>query len=217
MPTTSRPSRTASASRNEVLGQLKEDHKRVKKAYAQFKKLDVDSDAEACQALVTQVLDELTVHAALEEEILYPAAREALSETDIVDEAEVEHESVHTFIEQLRRMTPADEKYAARFIVLCEYVTHHVKEEEGEMFPQLERAKLDWESISTEMSERRSEMIPIEASDQDDDTQDDADKAKAQRKGESDDASATRAGAKAPRPESKSASRGAARSPSARP
>ncbi len=153
-------SRAAAAARTEILQQLKDDHKSVKKAYREFKKLDHSQDHEAMQAIVEQVLDELTVHAALEEEFLYPAARAALSEDDLIDEAEVEHESVHTFINQLREMSPGDDKYSARFTVLCEYVQHHVKEEEGEMFPKLEKARMDWESLAAEMTERRAGLTP---------------------------------------------------------
>ena len=112
------------------------------------------------QAIGEQVLDELTVHAALKEELLYPAARVAFSEDDLIDEAEVEHESVHTFINQLREMSPGDDKYSARFTVLCEYVQHRVKEEEGEMFPKLEKARLDWESLAAEMKARRAVLTP---------------------------------------------------------
>jgi hemerythrin superfamily protein len=150
-------SRAASAARNDVLTQLIDDHKRVRKAYREFQKLDVEEDAERCEEIVQQVLHELTVHAALEEEFLYPAAREAI-EDDLLDEAEVEHESMHSAIDQLREMSPSDDKYAARFTVLCEYVLHHVKEEEGEMFPQLQRAKLDWESLAQEMNDRRASL-----------------------------------------------------------
>ncbi len=166
MPST-RITRAATTARTEILDQLKEDHKSVKKAYRQFQKLDVSEDSAECEALVTQVLDELTVHAALEEEILYPAARSVMDDEDLIDEAEVEHESVHTFIEQLRGMSPEDEKYAARFTVLCEYVLHHVKEEEGEMFPQLESVKLDWETLSAQMTARRAELMGTTAGDDD--------------------------------------------------
>lgn len=169
MPTSRTSTRAAAAARTEVLGQLKDDHKRVKKAYRDFQKLDREEDPEACEALVSQVLDELSVHAAVEEELLYPAARDAIDEADLIDEAEVEHESMHALIEQLRGMSPDDEKYAARFTVLCEYVLHHVKEEEGEMFPQLERAKLDWESLAAEMQERRQELSPMEGEEADED------------------------------------------------
>ena len=161
MPTSRTASRAAATARTEVLDQLKEDHKRVKKAYRDFQKLDGDKDPESCEALVAQVLDELTVHAAVEEELLYPAARSAIEE-NLVDEAEVEHESLHALIDQLRGMTPDDAKFAARFTVLCEYVLHHVKEEEGEMFPQLEKAKLDWESLAAEMLERREQLMGAE-------------------------------------------------------
>ncbi len=150
--------RAATAARTDILEQLKEDHKRVKKAYRDFKKLDVEEQPDEVEAIVRQVLAELTVHATLEEEMLYPAAREAISDEDLIDEAEVEHESMHALIDQLGGMGPDDEKFAARFTVLCEYVLHHVKEEEGEMFPQLENARLDWESLAAEMNARRAEL-----------------------------------------------------------
>lgn len=154
----SRMTRAASDARDEVLKALKDDHKRVKKAYREFQKLDAESDLEQIEPIVRQVLDELTLHAQLEEELLYPAARGAVDEEDLIDEAEVEHESMKTLIEQLRAMDVEDEKFCARFTVLCEYTLHHVKEEEGEMFPELERARLDWEGIAAEMLERRAEQ-----------------------------------------------------------
>jgi len=158
MPST-RPPRAASKARDEIIGLLKDDHKRVKKAYRDFKKLDGEENPEACAELVQRVLAELTVHAGLEEELLYPAAREAIAEEALIDEAEVEHESIRALIEQLKGMDPEDDKYAARFTVLCEYTLHHVKEEEGEMFPQLQRVRLDWESLASEMTSRREELM----------------------------------------------------------
>ena len=79
-------------------------------------------------------------------------------EEDLVDEAEVEHESMHQLIDQLESLTPSDDKFAARFTVLCEYVLHHVKEEEGDMFPQLRERRLDWPSIAEKMARRRAEV-----------------------------------------------------------
>jgi len=160
MPSSRTASRAATTARNEVIAQLKDDHKRVKKAYRDFQKLDVEEDSAACERLVQQVLTELSVHAAVEEELLYPAARPALDDEALVDEAEVEHQSLRALIDQLRGMNPQDDKYAARFTVLCEYVMHHVKEEEGEMFPQLERARLDWETLAREMADRRQQLMP---------------------------------------------------------
>ena len=155
-------SRVAANARNQILEELKEDHKRVKKAYKEFQKMDAEENPEECEALVQQVLHELQVHTALEEELLYPAAREAIEE-DLIDEAEVEHESAHALMDQLMGMSATDEKFAAKFTVLCEYVMHHVKEEEGEMFPQLEKAKgIEWESLAEEMTTRRTEMMGSE-------------------------------------------------------
>lgn len=154
-----RTSRAAANSRTQILTQLKDDHKRVKKAYRDFQKLDHHDDQEQCATLVEQVLSELRVHSALEEELLYPAARGIVTEEDLVDEAEVEHQMLHVLVDQLSSMGPEDDLYAARFTVLCEYVVHHVKEEEGELFPQLERARLDWESLAREMDERREELM----------------------------------------------------------
>lgn len=161
MPTPSRPAqsrRSASTARTELLDSLKDDHRRVKKAYRQFQKLDPEQDSEECERLVQQVLDELDLHATLEEELLYPAARSAIADEHLVDEAEVEHETLHSLIDALRLMRADDDKYAARFTVLCEYVLHHVKEEEGELFPSLERARLDWVSLAAEAQQRREAL-----------------------------------------------------------
>jgi len=161
MPTRTN-TRAASAARNEILESLQEDHKRVKKAYRAFTRLDMDADPEGGEALVRQVLAELEVHTALEEELLYPAARAAMAVPDLIDEAEVEHESAHALIDQLKGMDAGDEKFAARFTVLCEYVMHHVKEEEGELFPQLQTTRLDWEALAVEMRDRRAELTPAD-------------------------------------------------------
>lgn len=166
--------RAMTQAREEILIQLIEDHKRVKKAYRDFQKLDPGTEADACQALVDQVLHELSVHAAVEEEILYPAAREAVEE-DLINEAEVEHESLHRLIEQLQSMSASDEKFAACFNVLCEYVLHHVKEEEGEIFPQLRDGKLDWPLLAESITRRRKDLSATASDDKDSAGEDDDD------------------------------------------
>ena len=154
---TSGERRSRNGARRQILAALKADHARVKKAYKQFEKLHESGDMQGCDAIVRMVLDELTLHAALEEDFLYPVAKEAMHDPSLIDEAEVEHETMHDAIEQLRDLGAEDEKYAARFTVLCEYVLHHVKEEEGEMFPQLEKLDLDWDTMASQMQERRDQ------------------------------------------------------------
>ncbi len=160
MPNTNRTNNRAdSTARNIILTMLKDDHKRAKKAFRDFEKLDPHEDSEQCRMLVEQTCGELEVHAALEEELFYPAARSYLSEEDLIDEAEVEHSTLKSLIQQLKTMEPEDEKFTATFTVLGEYVKHHVREEENEMFPQLGRAKLDWKGLCDEINSRREELM----------------------------------------------------------
>ena len=137
---------------------LKEDHEKVKKAFKQFEKMD-RADSEGCRELVERVCADLRVHTTLEEEIVYPAVREAIEDEDIMNEAAVEHETAKMLIEQLENMEPDDPNYFATFTVLGEYVMHHVKEEEGEMFPQAKKAKdLDLEALGEQIKARKEEL-----------------------------------------------------------
>jgi hemerythrin-like domain-containing protein len=137
---------------------LIEDHDYVKKSYRAFQKLDPEEDREEVQALVEQVCAALKAHVRLEEEIFYPAVRKALKDKDLIEEAEVEHESAKTLIRRLERMKPRDPKYLASFTVLCEYVEHHVKEEEDEMFPKVRRARLNLEALGRKLMERKTRL-----------------------------------------------------------
>jgi hemerythrin superfamily protein len=138
---------------------LKEDNDKVKKAFKEFEKMD-RSDTETCRQLVRTVCEDLRVHTTLEEEIFYPAVREAIDDDDIMNEASVEHETAKTLIEQLENMEPDDPNYFATFTVLGEYVMHHVKEEEGEMFPQAKKAEeLDLEALGEQMRARKEELM----------------------------------------------------------
>ncbi|MEN3112731.1 hemerythrin domain-containing protein [Uliginosibacterium paludis] len=177
-PSSSRStSRAASTARTAIIDLLREDHKRAKKAFRDFEKLDPQEDADECQAVVTRTCGELRVHTALEEELLYPALHEVLKEEDLVDEAEVEHMSARRLIDQLTDMGPEDDKFVATFRVLGEYVKHHIREEESEIFPQMQRAKYDWQSMQQEMERRRVDLMAEHLPDQPEDGEevDDAD------------------------------------------
>ena len=137
---------------------LKEQHDKVKKAFKEFEKLDRE-DNEAQQQLVQRVCEDLKLHTTLEEELFYPAAREAIDDEDILNEAQIEHETAKMLIEQLENMEPDDPNYFATFTVLGEYVMHHVKEEEGEMFPQAKKAKdLDLAALGEQVMARKQEL-----------------------------------------------------------
>src|SRR5213079_2928584 len=111
------------------------------------------------QALAERICALLTAHATIEEEIFYPAAREALDEQNLLDEAEVEHATAKDLIEQIQSMDPTDELYDAKVKVLGEYVNHHVQEEEGELFPKCMSSEMDLDQLGEAISARKVELM----------------------------------------------------------
>ena len=101
----------------------------------------------------------LTVHAAIEEEIFYAEARSAGVEDALLDEAEVERASVKDLIAQIDGMDPDDELYDAKVTVLREYVDHHVKEEQDEMFPKCRLSTMDLKALGTQVAARKAELM----------------------------------------------------------
>lgn len=143
----------------DALALLVEDHKNVKKMFKDFDKLkESDGSDEAKAALVEKICMELTVHAQVEEEIFYPAVREAIEDDDLMDEAEVEHAGAKDLIAQLEGMAPGDEHYDAKVTVLGENIEHHIEEEEGEMFPKAKKAKLDLADLGEQIAARKEEL-----------------------------------------------------------
>lgn len=142
----------------DAIALLKQDHASVKKALKEFEKMDHE-DTAAMQELVTTVCGELKVHTTIEEEIFYPAVRAAIEDEDLMNEAQVEHQSAKELIAQLENMEPSDPLYAATFTVLGEYVQHHVKEEESEMFPQVKKAEIDLKALGEEMMARKEALM----------------------------------------------------------
>ncbi|MDQ3215365.1 MAG: hemerythrin domain-containing protein [Pseudomonadota bacterium] len=148
------------ASKNEAIAQLTADHARVKKMFKQYEKLaKAEAGDSEKQELATMICAELTAHATAEEEIFYPAARSALPEPDLVDEADVEHASAKDLIAQIESSSPSDDHYDAKVKVLGEYINHHVEEEEGEMFPKVRRAKVDTVALGEQIAARKAEIM----------------------------------------------------------
>jgi hemerythrin superfamily protein len=141
----------------DAIDMLKQDHDRVERAFRDFEKMD-RQDAGGCRRLIEAVCEELKTHTALEEEIFYPAVREAIQDEDLMNEAAVEHETASMLIEQLENMGTDDPNYFATFTVLGEYVRHHIKEEQGEMFPAAKRAKVDLAALGERMRARKEEL-----------------------------------------------------------
>lgn len=141
---------------------LTEDHKRVKKLFKEFDDLKHQRGSENRKsALVNEILTELTIHTQLEEEIFYPALRAVISDQDMMDEAEVEHASAKELIYQLESMIPNDDLYDAKVKVLSEYIDHHVKEEETEMFPLSKKFKLDMAKLGNDLMELKKDLKTV--------------------------------------------------------
>ena len=142
---------------------LDTDHRNVKKMFKEYEELTHSRAANAQQKkreLANQICTELTVHAQIEEEIFYPALREAISETDLLDEAEVEHGTAKELIAQIESATDVDDKFDAKVIVLGEYIDHHVKEERNEIFVKARAAKgLDLVAMREQLATRKEELM----------------------------------------------------------
>jgi hypothetical protein len=140
---------------------LKQDHRRVEELFKEFEKLHEADEHEAADEVVENACMELQIHDKLETEIFYPAVREQAEEeeTDLLDEAEVEHETVRELIQKIQDMGEGADKRHAHFTVLSEYVKHHVKEEEKEMFPKVKKLDLDLKALATRLQERKTELM----------------------------------------------------------
>jgi hemerythrin-like domain-containing protein len=137
---------------------LKEDHEKVKTLFEEFEGAD---DQNTKKNIVTTALMELEIHAALEEEIFYPALRQTDDDEeheDKMDEALEEHHVAKTLIAELQDMAPGDERYDAKFKVLGESVKHHIEEEESELIPKAEK-ELDLEALGQEMMDRKEQLM----------------------------------------------------------
>jgi hemerythrin superfamily protein len=162
MSTTAKKSSTSTPKSDapDAVKLLTADHKEVHTLFQQYKKLcEAEAPADERQTVAEKICGLLTVHATVEEEIFYPAAREAAVEGALLDEAEVEHQTAKDLIAQLQSMDADDELYDAKVTVLGEYIDHHVKEEQDEMFPACRKAKMDLAGLGSEIKARKTELM----------------------------------------------------------
>lgn len=135
---------------------LRADHKLVSELFEDYEKA---KSVDKKRSLVARICTELTVHAQIEEEIFYPAVKEALNDDELIPEATVEHASLKDLIAQIEGIEPDGEMYDAKVKVLCEYVKHHVKEEQNEMFPKAKATDLDMRDLGAQMAARKDELL----------------------------------------------------------
>jgi hemerythrin superfamily protein len=143
-------------SSNPVFDMLKKDHEKVQQLFEDFYEAN---DSRMKERIIRDTLLELEAHAKLEEMLIYPAIREKIDNEEVMDEALEEHHVAHTLINELKRRSGSHGRYQAKFKVLGESIKHHVKEEEGTMFPEAEKADLDWEALAQEAMERKQTLM----------------------------------------------------------
>jgi len=140
----------------DAIALLKADHEAVSQLFADYEKT---RSAPNKKALVAEICTALSVHAQIEEEIFYPAVKKALKDKLLVPEATVEHGGVKDLIAQLENGEPDGEMYDAKVKVLSEYVKHHVREEQNEMFPKVKASSLDMVELGARMAARKDDLL----------------------------------------------------------
>jgi len=140
----------------DAIALLKADHQKVSGLFEQYEKTRSE---DRKGKLADQICQELTVHAQIEEEIFYPAAREVLRDQDLLDEATVEHQGAKDLIAQIEAGSPGDDLFDAKVTVLSEYIKHHVKEEQNELFPKVRKTKLDLKMLGEQLQARKMELM----------------------------------------------------------
>jgi len=132
---------------------LKKDHDTVKELFEKFEKTSSSAEKER---IIAKALEELKLHAAIEEEIFYPAVRKHVGK-DVMNEADEEHHVAKVLIAELDANAAPDHR-DAKFTVLAESVRHHIKEEENEMLPKARELDMDFEALGQTMLDRKKAL-----------------------------------------------------------
>jgi hemerythrin superfamily protein len=137
---------------------LKADHREVEGWFEDFENTE---SAPKKRKLAAQICKALKVHTRIEEEIFYPACRDAGISEDIMDEADVEHDGAKKLIADIEAGGPGDDHWDARVTVLSEMIKHHVKEEEQRdgMFARAKKSDLDLDELGAELKARKAQLM----------------------------------------------------------
>jgi len=139
---------------------LDADHIAVKHLFVEYARLANAGDPGGQRgAIAAAICRELTVHAQIEEEIFYPALRDAIDESELLDEAQAEHQEARQLIAQIEAMRKADDAMDAIVAALAGAIEHHVKEERDALFPKAKAAaNLDLDALGSQLRERQQDL-----------------------------------------------------------
>jgi hemerythrin superfamily protein len=148
----------------DALTLLEQDHQKVKKLMGEIEKT-TERGVKTREELFTKLVQELTVHEKIEEQIFYPAVKDAAKTKkleEIVAESFEEHHFVNMVIAEIKETPFEAEEWGAKFSVMMENIEHHAfEEEEGEMFPKVRKlfSKAELEELGSQMEELKTQLI----------------------------------------------------------
>lgn len=145
-------------SNKDAIALLEADHREVEDLFEDYESL---TDPIEKKALADRICLALKVHTQIEEELLYPPARDETGDGDLIDEALVEHMGAKTLIAQIEAGLPGQPLYDAKVKVLGEQVRHHVEEEEQELFPEVRATNLDLQALGEKLAARKAELMTL--------------------------------------------------------
>jgi hemerythrin superfamily protein len=137
------------------------DHNRVRGLFIRFRSAEEAKDDATMIELAGTIVDELTVHTTIEEEIFYPAVHDTTEDiAEVVDEGVQEHHVAKVLMQELGQVEPASDEWVAKLSVLIENVEHHAEEEEAELFPPLRSslASDQLDALADRMEARKAEL-----------------------------------------------------------
>jgi hemerythrin superfamily protein len=136
---------------------LRQDHRLVQQLFEDFQRAEV----QQLDPLARRICKMLKIHTQIEEELFYPAARQALADTTPVVEAEAEHATAKRLIAEAEALGSDDRGFREAVKALAEHTQHHVQDEEGQLFPRLKATQLDLYSIGVALAERRYMLMDV--------------------------------------------------------
>ncbi|HWT73091.1 MAG TPA: hemerythrin domain-containing protein [Oxalicibacterium sp.] len=143
----------------DALALLLADHKEIRKLFKEFARLSAARSQSAKVDLALHLCETWTLHAALEQEILYPAARAALTdEHELINQLDVHYAGMRELISRIQLMDGSEHLYDATLAVLQEYIEQHIAMEEKTLFPKARKAKMHLHRLARTIAERKDEQ-----------------------------------------------------------
>ncbi len=144
--------------RVDAIALLMKDHEEVKNQFDQFAQLGPRAHSSK-KRLADKICKALNAHTMIEEEIFYPAVKEAgMEEKMLIEKALVEHDCAKKLIAKIQAMQPEDALFDASVKVLNDQIVHHIEEEERKIFPMARTAKLDMTMIGASIAQCKKDI-----------------------------------------------------------